>query len=67
MITYCQWDYPTLPGQARDFDTALRGAAIQSELIFIPHESHISEMVRVPSEDDLTARGILRFMHKAKE
>lgn len=62
LITYCQWDYATLPAQARAFDAALREAGVKSELVYIPRESHISEMVNVPSENDPTAAAILRFI-----
>ncbi|MGI8742771.1 MAG: alpha/beta fold hydrolase [Bryobacteraceae bacterium] len=62
LITYCQNDYPSLPAQARNFDAALRAAGVSSELVYIPNENHISEIVNVYKDDDLTARAILRFI-----
>ncbi len=62
LITYCQNDYPSLPLQARTFDAALRTAGVSSELVYIPGENHISEIVNVYKESDPTARAILRFI-----
>ena len=64
LITYCQNDYPALPAQARNFDAALRAAGVSSELVYVPNENHISEIVNVHKDDDLTALSILRFIHE---
>jgi arylformamidase len=66
LVTYCQWDYPMLPAQARQFDAALKQAGVKSELVFIPRESHISEMVNVPADGDLTAQSIIRFIRQGR-
>lgn len=62
VITYCQWDYLTLPVQARRFHRALREAGVSSELLYIPRQSHISEIVSIAREDDPTAVAILRVI-----
>jgi acetyl esterase/lipase len=62
LVSYCQWDYPTLPAQARRFHAALRRAGVPSELLHVPGENHISEMLRVGDPDDPTARAVLRFI-----
>jgi acetyl esterase/lipase len=62
VITYCQWDYLTLPVQARRFHRALREAGVSSELVYIPRQSHISEIVSIAREDDPTAGAILRVI-----
>jgi dipeptidyl aminopeptidase/acylaminoacyl peptidase len=62
LVTYCQWDYPTLPAQARQFHAALRKAGIESELVFIPRENHISEMISITNDEDPTAKAILTFI-----
>jgi len=62
LISYCQWDYPTLPAQARRFVASLQKAGVTAELLFIPRENHISEMISITREDDATARAILRFI-----
>lgn len=62
LVSYCQWDYPTLPAQAREFHAALEKANIPSVILFVPRESHISEMVNVPKDNDPTAAAILRFI-----
>ena len=62
LITYCQWDYETLPAQARQFHQALQKAGVASELVFIPKRDHISEMLNIDQEDDPTAAAILRVI-----
>jgi acetyl esterase/lipase len=62
LITYCQWDYLTLPAQARQFHAALRKAGLKSELVYVPQESHISEMISISRDDDPTAQAILKFV-----
>ncbi len=62
LITYCQNDYPGLPDQARKFYGALQAAGIPSELVYVPNENHISEIVDVYKDDDLTANSILKFI-----
>lgn len=59
LVTYCEWDYPTLPAQARTFYDALRTAGVAAELLFEPHENHISEMIAATWEDDPAGRAIL--------
>ena len=62
LVSYCQWDYPTLPAQARLFEAALQKARIAAELLFVPRESHISEMISITRDDDPTAKAILQFI-----
>ncbi len=62
LITYCQWDYLTLPQQARRLHEALRTAGVRSEIVFIPGENHISEMTSIVKPGDPTAAALLRFM-----
>jgi len=62
LVTYCQWDYPTLPLQARLFHRALRLAGVSSELIYVSGESHISEILSLTHENDPTAEAILKFI-----
>jgi acetyl esterase/lipase len=59
VITYCQWDYPTLPFQARELEAALKKAFVPAKLVYVPGENHISEMVNIGKDDDVTARAIL--------
>jgi acetyl esterase/lipase len=62
LVTYCQWDYFSLPAQAREFHRALRLAGVSAELVYIPRQSHISEMVNVTSDDDPTVAAAVKFM-----
>jgi acetyl esterase/lipase len=62
VVTYAQWDYLTLPAQARLLHAALRSAGIASELVFVPREGHISEMVNIVKDEDVTARTVIRFV-----
>ena len=61
-VSYCEWDYPTLPAQARTFHAALRQAGVASELFFTPHESHISEIIAMTHDDDPTGRAVVKFI-----
>ena len=45
LITYCQWDYFGLPKQARDFTLALKRNFVPAELLYVPGENHISEVI----------------------
>jgi acetyl esterase/lipase len=62
LITYAQWDYLELPKQARDFAAALKKDFVPTELVYIPGESHITEIVDIVKDDDPTARAILNFI-----
>ena len=62
LITYCQYDYPGLPGQARAFDAALRKNFVETTLVYIPKLNHITEMVNAWKDDDPTALAVLRLI-----
>ncbi len=61
-VSYCEWDYPTLPSQARVFHAALRQAGVSSELFFTPRESHISEIIAMTHDDDPTGQAVVKFI-----
>ena len=62
LVSYCQWDYMLLPAQAIGFHGALRKAGIDAELVYVPGENHLSEMINVSKTKDPTARAMLRFV-----
>lgn len=62
LVTYCQWDYATLPQQAIAFHNALAAAGFRSELLFIPGESHITEMTNLPKPTDALASTMQHFL-----
>jgi acetyl esterase/lipase len=62
LITYCQWDYAALPQQAEQFAAALKQAGVKVNLVYIPNESHISEIVNASKESDPTLRALLDFI-----
>ena len=62
LITYCQWDYWGLPKQARDFEAALKKTFDPAQLLYLPGESHISEIVSAAMDDSPLARAILSFV-----
>jgi acetyl esterase/lipase len=64
VVAYCQWDYLTLPQQAEAFHEALKGAGNVSQLIYIPQENHISEVLRVTEPDNLMARTFLDTLRR---
>ncbi len=62
LVTYCQWDYLTLPQQAEEFYTALKAAGVPASLTFVPAENHISEMTNIIKPGDATSAAMLSFM-----
>jgi len=62
LVTYCEWDYPMLPAQAKLFHAALRRSGVASELYYTPKENHIMEMVAFTHDEDPTAKRISRFI-----
>ena len=53
-ITYCQWDYLALPQQAEQFAAALKDAGVKVNLVYVPGESHISEIISAIKDLDPT-------------
>jgi acetyl esterase/lipase len=62
LISYCQWDYAGLPKQARDFAAALKKSFAEVRLIYVPGETHVSEIVSAVKDDSSLARAVLSFM-----
>jgi acetyl esterase/lipase len=62
LVTYCEWDYFPLAIQAKDFTAALQKSGAPAKLIYVPKESHISEMLSVSKPSDLTARSIVELI-----
>ncbi len=62
LITYCQWDYFGLPKQARDLAAALQKKFVAARLVYVPGQSHISEIMNVVKDDDVTARALIDFI-----
>jgi acetyl esterase/lipase len=58
-ISYCQWDYFGLPKQARDFTTALKKNFVSAQLLYVPGENHISEVITLAQEHSLLVDTIL--------
>lgn len=66
LITYCQWDYPTLPGQAKEFHAALKKSGGAPQLLYVLEENHISEMLSIVREKDPVAAAILKFINNPR-
>jgi hypothetical protein len=62
LISYCQWDYLTLPKQARDFAAALKKAFVDARLLYIPRDNHLTEIINVSKEDGPLVNAILSFV-----
>jgi len=62
LVTYCEWDYQSLPMQARDFAAALKAKFVPVKLVYVPGESHISEIVDVIKDGDVTAASMIDFV-----
>jgi acetyl esterase/lipase len=63
LISYCQWDYFGLPKQARDFAATLKKNFVAARLLYVPGESHISEVISMVQEHSLLVDAILRAMN----
>ena len=61
-ITYCQWDYFGLPKQARDFTLTLKKNFVGAELLYVPGENHISEVISLVKDHSLLADTILNIV-----
>ena len=62
LVTYCQWDYLTLPKQARDFAAALKKAFVDTKLGYLSGENHITEIVSAAKDDSPLLNAILSFV-----
>jgi acetyl esterase/lipase len=62
LLTYCQWDYAGLPRQARDFAAALKKSFADVRLIYVPGETHVSEIISAVKDDSSLGRAILSFV-----
>jgi acetyl esterase/lipase len=62
LVSYCQWDYLALPLQARQFAEALKKSFDSVDLLYVPGESHISEIIHIVKDDDVIAQAILKLI-----
>ena len=63
LITYCQWDYFGLPRQARDFTRTLKKNFVPAELLYVPGENHISEVISLVQDHGLLVDAILNAIN----
>ncbi len=59
LVTYCQWDYLGLPLQAKDLALALRRAFVPTRLVYVPGETHITEVIAMLKDGDPTTEAIV--------
>jgi acetyl esterase/lipase len=62
LVSYCQWDYLALPLQAREFADALKKAFDPVELLYVPGQGHISEIIHIVQDDDVIAQSIIKMI-----
>jgi len=62
LVSYCQWDYLALPLQAREFALALKKSFDSVELLYVPGQGHISEIIHIVKDDDVIAQAILKLI-----
>jgi len=63
LISYCQWDYFGLPKQARDFTLTLKKNFVATEILYVPGENHISEVISLVQDHGLLIDTILRVVN----
>ena len=56
------WDRGTWTPEQDDVDAALKKSFVGAQLVYIPHENHITEIMNVWKDDDPIARAILEFI-----
>jgi acetyl esterase/lipase len=62
LVSYCEWDYASLPLQAREFTAALKKSFNTVDLVYVPGQSHISEIIHAAEDDDVIAQAILKLI-----
>lgn len=62
LIAYCQWDLLTLPKQARNFSAELRKKLVSAQLLYIPRDNHISEIINITKESGPLIDAVLEFI-----
>jgi acetyl esterase/lipase len=62
LVAYCQRDYFGLPKQARDFSAALKKAFVDTKLVYVPLDNHITEIINVAREQGPLLDAILKFV-----
>jgi acetyl esterase/lipase len=62
LVSYCQWDYLALPLQARQFAAALKKSFDPVDLLYVPGQGHISEIIHIVNDDDVIAQAIIKLI-----
>lgn len=62
LVSYCQWDYLALPLQAREFAASLKRSFDSVDLLYVPGQGHISEIIHVVDDNDVIAQAILKLI-----
>ena len=62
LIAYCQWDFVTLPRQARTFAKALHTSGAEVTTLRVPGENHISEILNIAKEHGALIDAVLKFV-----
>jgi acetyl esterase/lipase len=62
LVVYSQWDFLTLPQQARRFAAALKREKVPTEVLRIPGDNHVSEIWNITQEHGTLIDAVLRFV-----
>ena len=62
LVTYCQWDYLGLPLQAKDLALSLKRSFVSTNLLYVPGETHITEVISMLKDSDPTTAAIVRLV-----
>lgn len=62
LVTYCQWDYLSLPQQAKDLAASLKRSFVPARLVYVPGQTHITEVLSMLKDGDLTTEAIIRLL-----
>ena len=66
LVTFCEWDYPYLPYQARQFAASLKKSFVHTNLVYVPGLSHITEVLHMFDPEDITIKAVLQFIETGR-
>lgn len=62
LVAYCQWDFPGLARQARELAAGLKRSFVNTQLIYIPAETHVGEIVSAADRESALTQAMLAFL-----
>ena len=64
LLAYCQWDFVSLPSQARRFAGRLLRAGVDAKLLRIPGDNHVSEILNITKDHGPLIDAVIEFVQE---